>query len=300
MNWIYWQHKLVFVLWLAYTLWWLFINFIIPDNSVQGELWGGTHGLAALLGATIGLINARAWGGMKSLVGKAMIVFSFGLLCQLFGQIIFAYYVSFGHVELPYPSLADFGYFGTIPFYIYGAYLLAKWSGATKLFCWREQGVFLVGLVLSVLLIISAPMFYYGYIIHRLSLLGVLFSYLYILSNTIFVFLSVAPYFSLCRTVRWSIYRPVLFFSVALIFQYIADYVFFIQVNYLPVIPGSIIDYFYFFAYCLMAIGLIRFRVLVESIQRVVGFNETRPYFAWPGYLRLKKLGILFSRYVWW
>lgn len=283
-----WQYNIIFILFFGYTLWWLVINIFLADSSLQGQLWGGTHGLAALIAAVVGLFNARVWGGADSLVGRALVVFSVGLLCQLFGQIIFAYYVSFKDIELPYPSLADLGYFTSIPFYIYGAYLLAKWSGATKSFCWREPGVFLVGLILLILLIISVPMFYYGHIINRLSLVGVLFSYLYILSNTIFVFLAVAPYFSLRRTVRWSIYRPVLFFSVALTFQYIADYVFFIQVNYLPIIPGSIIDYSYFFAYCLMAIGMVRFRVLVEAVRVVSGFDEVRPYFRWPMYRWLR------------
>lgn len=292
MSWQNWQYKLVFILLSAFTLWWLIINIFIPDNAMQRQLWSGTHGLVALFGAIIGLINARAWGWTDSLVGKAMIAFSFGLLCQEFGQIIFAYYVSFRGVEVPYPSLADAGYFTTLPLYIYGAYLLSKWAESLQLIRLRHREIKIIGMVLFIFLVASVPVFFHGYSNGNFSLFGVLFSYLYLLSNTAFVFLAIAPYLLLRRTVQWSIYRPVIFFSVALVFQYLADYTFYIQVNYGIWIPGGVIDYIYFLAYGLMAVGLIRFRVLVTSMQRVVGLNEVWPYFIPPFYLRLKQWGI--------
>lgn len=278
--WHNYQKIILFTLSGGLVLWWVFINFFDVGGVVQGQLWTGTHGLVALLGGVIGLMNARAWGGMKSFAGRAMIMFSVGLFCQEFGQLVFAYYIKFKGIEVPYPSLADFGYFLTLPFYLYGAYLLCGWSRSLGLIRWCERGVLLVGLALTTLLVFTIPMFLHGYNHHVLSLVGVWWSYLYLLVNSLFVFLAAVPFLSLRLTPQWVLYRPVLFFALALFFQYLADYLFFVQINFEIWAPGGFNDMTYFIAYYFMAFSLIRFRVLMEDTQVVRGLDEVQPYFS--------------------
>src|SRR3989344_3896565 len=122
--------KIVVVLFLLLTVWW----FLSPSfQKTSGERFFGDfpsiYAIVALFGAVCGAAISQKWGGIKSLMGRAILMFSFGLFAQVFGQVVYAYYSFYQHVSVPYPSLGDLGYFGSIPLYIYGVWLLAKVSG---------------------------------------------------------------------------------------------------------------------------------------------------------------------------
>jgi len=38
------------------------------------------------------MINSRKWGGLRSVMGKAILMFSLGLVAQEFGQLSYAFY----------------------------------------------------------------------------------------------------------------------------------------------------------------------------------------------------------------
>ena len=123
-----WEAKVILGLFLLYVAWWVYMQVALPHDHILYALYGQSYGVIALVGAIGGLFVARKWGGFKSVMGKAIIMFSLGLFAQEFGQIAYTYYIFIEHIEIPYPSIGDIGFFGTIPFYIYGAYLLAKVS----------------------------------------------------------------------------------------------------------------------------------------------------------------------------
>lgn len=62
----------------------------------------------------------------KSTMGKSLVGISLGMLSWGFGNLAWFYYNAVMQIEVPYPSLADVGYIGMIPFASFGLFLLLK------------------------------------------------------------------------------------------------------------------------------------------------------------------------------
>src|SRR3982750_1759302 len=95
---------LITIVFLGFAVWWATLQ---PDLDQQGlsvQWFGGTYGLMALIGSLMGFTAAQKWGGFRTVLGKSLMFFSFGLLAQEIGQLIYTYYVYGAKVEIPYPS----------------------------------------------------------------------------------------------------------------------------------------------------------------------------------------------------
>lgn len=91
-------------------------------------------GLIPFFGGLIGMGVSRQWGGLKTVLGKAIFFFSLGLFMWGFGENIWSYYNFFKDEPAPYPSIADIGFAPSIFFWIVGTAFLAKASGAIHAF----------------------------------------------------------------------------------------------------------------------------------------------------------------------
>lgn len=81
------------ILFIVISVWWLFIHPLIAEVNVAGKhIWSATYELISLLGGIFGLVISGYWQGRKSIVGRAILVFSIGLFLQSFGQIVYNYY----------------------------------------------------------------------------------------------------------------------------------------------------------------------------------------------------------------
>src|SRR6185503_7492659 len=118
----------------------------------------------ALWGALWGLYLSKLWGGYKSVIGRASLIFALGLLAQAFGQNVYNYlYATQGFdIQPPYPGLGDVGFFGSVILYIYGAILLARAAGVSvslKSFASKIQAI----IIPLILLVGSYMLFLHGY-----------------------------------------------------------------------------------------------------------------------------------------
>src|SRR5258708_29340803 len=111
--------KVFWIIFIIFTLFWLYLQVIIPHENFYHRLFGAIYGVMALIGAIYGVNISRKWGGLKSIIGKALFMFSIGLFAQEFGQIVYSFNDYVLHKPGLYPSLGDLGYFGSIPLYIY-------------------------------------------------------------------------------------------------------------------------------------------------------------------------------------
>lgn len=135
-------------------------SYIQITGSTTGDLnftYSFMFGLVPLLGGLIGIVKSAKWGGLKTVLGKAIFFFSFGLLLWGLGETVWSYYNFFENEPAPYPSLADIGFAPSIFFWILGALFLAKASGAYLAFKRSRVTKFLVVIILTV----SAAVSYY-------------------------------------------------------------------------------------------------------------------------------------------
>src|SRR5690606_32862898 len=107
--------RFTIVMFLFFTIWWLFLRFTTSPDNVQNQFFAAIYGLMALWGGIWGIHSSFKWGGIRSIFGKSIMMFSFGLILQEFGQLTYSYYIYFAHIDVPYPSIGDLGYFGSIP-----------------------------------------------------------------------------------------------------------------------------------------------------------------------------------------
>lgn len=256
-----WSSKVAIGLFVILLGWW----FVLQAMNGTGEsghrelIWGASYQAVALWGGIWGLIIANAWGGARSVMGKSILAFALGLLLQNFGQTVFSYYNLVAQVEVPYPSLADVGFFGSIPFYIYGTIMLAKASGVSismKSVASKLQAV----IIPLVVLLLSYYFFLQGYEFDGSSPLKVFLDFGYPLGQALYVSLALLAYLLSTKTLGGIMKNKVLLILLALIVQYAADYNFLSQVLAETWRNGGYGDAIYLLAYFLLALGLIQLK----------------------------------------
>jgi diguanylate cyclase len=260
--------KLSVTLFAVLSVWWIFIALVFKNESAQANLiWGASYQLMALCGVIFGYIIAKSWGGTRSLVGKTILLFSVGLLLQVFGQSVFSYYNLFLRVNLPYPSLADIGYFLSIPFYIYGTVLLAEVSGARLSLKFIHNKIQAI-IIPLILLIASYVVFLRGYEFDWESPLRVFLDFGYPLGQAFYVALALLV-FILSKNFLGGLMKPkVLIVLFALAIQYIADYNFLLQAYNETWVNGGYGDYIYLLSYFMMSLALINLGSVFEKIKK--------------------------------
>lgn len=230
--------------------------------------FGSIYGVMALWGGIWGLSFAGKWGFVKSIMGKAMIFFSLGLFAQVFGQITYAYYSFFRNVDIPYPSLGDIGYFGSIPLYIYGVILLAEASGvhlSLKSAVSKAQAIIIPLIMLGV----GYFLFLQDYSIDGTDTLRVLLDFGYPLGQAIYIAIAILTY-SLTRGMLGGIMKSkILLFLIALVVQFLADYVFLFQAYYQTWSVGGWNDYMYLLSYFLMTMALLQLKTVADRLQKI-------------------------------
>jgi hypothetical protein len=242
------------------TGWWISLHPFLPssvDSVVRARyIWGSSYQVIALWGAVCGLFIGQLWGGTRSVIGRSIIAFSCGLLLQVFGQSVYSYYNLFAHIEAPYPSLGDIGYFGSIFAYLYGAFLLARASGVSvSLKSYRNQ---LLAVLLPILLLLTTYLiFLQGYVFDWAHPVKVFLDFGYPLGQACYVSVAILTLL-LSRKVLGGMMRgAVLLLLIALIVQYCSDFNFLYQANQNSWYVAGYGDYLYVVSYFLMSIALM-------------------------------------------
>lgn len=247
-----------------------FASFLF-SNSFQEKsyvLLSEVYGIVALVGGLVGLVFSRSLGGFKSYFGKAVIFMSLGLLLQEFGQLAYSYMNSIAHVEVPYPSYPDIGFFGSIPVYILGAYFLAKGLGVWPII--KKNPIKLVAsIVLSAAIVATSYwLFLKGYQAAGESKTVVFFDFGYPLGQAIYVSIAITILLSVQGLLGGLMKKPVMLLLFAFLVQYAADSNFLYQTIHETWGPAGYGDFIYMLAYFLMGLAVIAICAPVDSIRK--------------------------------
>jgi hypothetical protein len=253
------QAKIAIAFFILFTLWWFYDNFVIGNQHIKYDSFfdfSETYGYMAVWGGIWGIIISSKWGGFRSIMGKAIIMFSLGLFAQEFGQLAYAFYNDIYKVPGPYPSLGDFGFFGSIPLYIYGILLLAKASGLKirlKSYANKIQAI----LIPAIILIIGYTLFLQGYKFDWSNPIKVFLDFGYPFGQAIYISIAILTYL-LSRGILGGVMKnKILFILFALFIQFLSDYTFLYQSNKGIWQVGGINDYMYLCSYFFMTLGLL-------------------------------------------
>lgn len=236
-------------------------------ESPQNYYFAATYGLITVWGGIWGLIASKRWGGISSIMGKAVIVLSLGLLAQEFGQLVFSYYNLFLSVEIPYPSIADIGFFGSVLLYIYGIYLLSRASGI-KFHLRAKFNQILAIFIPAVALIFSYILFLKGYQFDFSNLLKIILDFGYPLGEAVYISIAILIYILARKQLGGFMRSRILFIIAAFIAQYVAEFNFLFQNSRGTWVNGGYGDYLYFISYLIMTLGLIGLNSVFANIEQ--------------------------------
>ncbi|OGG15735.1 hypothetical protein A3D77_01780 [Candidatus Gottesmanbacteria bacterium RIFCSPHIGHO2_02_FULL_39_11] len=261
-----WQTKTAVVFFLFFSLWWITLQFPQTKSDLSNHLWGGLYGIVALWGGIWGIIIAQKWGGMKSLTGKTIFMFALGLFAQEIGQVSYNYYIFVLKQSVPYPSIGDFFFYITIPFYIAAIIYLAKASGVhVSLRSVRNK--FQAVLIPLGMLLLSYFIFLQGYKFDWSNPIKVFIDFGAPFGQAIYISLAILT-FTLTKGVLGGMMKSkVLFILFALLAQYVADWVFLYQASRETWVAGGINDYMYLTAYFIMALALLQLKTVYTKLQ---------------------------------
>lgn len=253
------------LLFLVLTGWWATLQLMPEPTDFMLELFSGTYGIMALFGAILGLSISRAWGGARSYVGRAILMFSLGLLAQEFGQISYSLYTLIFNQEIPYPSIGDIGYFGSVLLYIYGVWLLGR--AIVIKFSFKSYGRKISALLLPLLVLASSyVIFLRNYELDWANPLVVFLDFGYPLGQAVYLSLALLVYV-LSRRYLGGVMRPVvLFLLFALGVQYLSDFMFLYQTHNETWTTAGLNDYMYLVSYFVMTLALWRFKRVLDKI----------------------------------
>lgn len=256
------------ILFLVLSVWWISIFFRGLTEGIENDLFTIAYPILSLLGGVVGWIFAKKWGGFKSILGKSLMMFSWGLLAQFLGQLLYNYYIYYLGIEEPYPSIGDLSYFASVIFYIIGVYYLAKVSGM-KLALKTIKGKMLAFGVPIIVLLLSYILLLRGYDFSEASPVLLFFDFGWPIGQAIYVSIAILALFISKNILGGMMRKPIMILILALISQYLADFAFSYQFSVNPdsTYVGDFLDYLYFVSYFFMTVSLFSIGNMFYKVQ---------------------------------
>lgn len=247
-----------------FTLWWVYLQLFLDKSDIMYKVFSATYGVMALYGGICGIHISQRWGGLKTLLGKAIFMFACGLFSQELGQIIYTY-LDLTNQKL-YPSLGDIGFFGTIPFYIYGTWLLAG-SAGIKINIQSFQKKIIALVIPITMLTVSYFIFLQDYIFDWKDPIKIFLDFGYPFGDALYISIAIII-FIFSRNILDGIMRSkALFILIALFFEFIADDIFAFKSS--SFYAGGDIDFLFLIAYFAMTIALLNLKSLQVKIKNI-------------------------------
>lgn len=210
------------LLFFIYLIWWIWLALKIPPESDIRNSFSLTYGILAGYGGVIGFIIASKWGGFKSYVGKSLIFFAFGLLCQFLGQNAYSIQFMIDHVQDAYPSYGEIFFLASIPSYILGVWYIGKAAGSGVSLKRLKYKIISVIFPLA-MVVISYYMFIHGTSMQGQSTIAVILNFVYPIGQAVFVSMAIMAYLLSGKVLGGVMKRRVIFILFSLVFQYAAD-----------------------------------------------------------------------------
>ena len=251
---------------LLLILWWLSIFFRGLTSGIENDAFTIVLPIFTLIGGIVGWKYSKKWGGFHSQLGRSIGMFTMGLLVQFLGYMLYTYYIYILGVEVPYPSIGDLFFFGSVLLYIYGAYLLAKVAGLVFSFSNIKNKILGILIPLGILLA-SYALFLNGYEPHWENFLVTFLDFGYPIGQAVYVSIALLALLFSRDILGGMMRRPIILLLFALIVQYIADFSFSYQVSRETWYVGGTNDLLYMVAGYLMTLAILSIGNMFYKVQ---------------------------------
>jgi hypothetical protein len=239
---------------------WLILTHYQERNSFISDSYSLFLSFIPFFGGMAGVFRSKYWGLFKSNIGKAVLYLSFGLFSWGCGNLIWAYYNYFENVDIPYPSLADIGYFPAYFLWLAGVFYLSKATG-TRFDFGKKRGKLFLLVIPSIIFLVS---YYFLFVVSRRTFeaetpIRVFFDLYYPFMNIIILTLAVII-LGLAANFFGGKYK----FSITLLLTgfvvlYMADFTFSYTTSQGLYFTGNYVDLLFSIAHYLISWGTLSF-----------------------------------------
>lgn len=254
------------VIFLCFVAWWASFQNVVEAQGKSVQWFVGIYGLVALFGAVVGFIASKKWGGHRTIVGKALMFFSLGLLAQEAGQMTLNYYIYVSKITIPYPSLGDIAYFGSALAYLCGGIYLAKAVGIK--YSLKSNKYRMVAVIVPLAILIASFAVFLNH--HEYDWHNPITVFLdagYPIVDAMYISMGIIA-FLLSRKMLGGIMRTgLLILMMALIAQYLADWSFLYQSSRETYLAGKAVDLLYLLSYFITTSAIITFYVVYDNLK---------------------------------
>lgn len=253
------NRKILTIFYTILVFWWATIFTRGIQETEENYFFSLVYGMIPLSAAIFSFFNAHKWGGFSSYVGRAILFFSSGLFAWAIGNIIYAYYNIVLKVAVPYPSIADVGFFLLYPLAALGVLSISKATGVS--FALRHKAGKLIFFFIPLFLIFIS--YYLLFIVARGGeiaqdggLLKLILDIAYPVGDVVVVTLAAMVY-GLSRKYLGGLFRtPVIFILVGFFLAYITDFSFSYTTTTGTFFVGNWVDLFYATTFFIISFGL--------------------------------------------
>jgi hypothetical protein len=255
-------------LFISFTAWWIWLELFKSPEDAARDGFSISYGFIAGWGGIIGLIISKKWSGFKSYVGRSLIFFSIGLLCQFLGQAAYSIQFMLDHIENAYPSWGEIFFFISMPSYILAVIYIAKASGSEfSLNSWFNK----VGALFFpiVMVIISYFMFIAGTSFEGMSWLAMFLAFAYPIGQAIFVSLALVAYYLAGKFLGGIMKMRVVFILFSLVLQYVADSFFIYKTINGTWYHADLSEYMFALSYAIMTFAFLQFLTVFDQIKPI-------------------------------
>jgi|LakMenEpi03Aug12_release.lakeMendotaPanAssembly.Ray.scaffolds.fasta_scaffold00337_52 hypothetical protein len=255
------------IFFLLFITYWIFLTIQPELDEKYFNIFTDTYGVIALAGSVTGFIIMNRWGGFKSTLGKSIGLFSLGLLFQFLGQLTYAYYRIVLDIYNPWPSFAEFFYFGSLPIYLLALILLSKTMGVGKAL---KKPIYLFGGIILTFGFIFLDYFLflkdYSYE-DDYSKIAIALDYGYPIMQAILVSMAIFNFVLSKQIWNGQLKKPIIFLIVSLYLQYIADTLYTYRTYMETLYAGDYTDLIYILTYYTMSFSFIEFNNIYNKIK---------------------------------
>lgn len=262
------KSKLTYLLIFLYLVqlgWWLAMQFLYTPSDTQTYFFNAACGNIAIVSVIAAFSVAWSkWGGFQSLIGKMLIFLGLGLFFEWLGILAWLHFNLTG-AAVPYPSLADVGYFGLVPMYIIASIMLARAAGVQ--FTLGSRKAKLLILALPVLALSLA----FGLFLRKIGYSGtapleLFFNIAYPIGEIIPMTIALLVLVLSTRLMGGGVMRNrVLLLVFAFFMQFLAEYVFLYQAGSGTYLNAGVADMLYATSYFVMGLSILSFHQIEEG-----------------------------------
>ncbi|MBI1862978.1 hypothetical protein HYS00_02570 [Candidatus Microgenomates bacterium] len=243
---------------------WALLQVFQMKHTQANLIFNLLYSTMPVVAGILGVFHARKWGYMNNSMGKAVALFSGGLITWGVGGLIWGVYNFIPKIEVPYPSYADVSYILSWPLWGAGIYYLSIAAGIKRNIKTSRSKKLLILvpiITISISYYLSVVLARGGAITNNADYFKFFFDVAYPLLDMLIITEAAIIYGFSFRLINGRYKWPLYLILCGIVIDYIADVIFSYQTSVGAFYNGAPVDIVFASAMYLLSLGLLNLSI---------------------------------------